>query len=406
MKSQIPLITDIIDPEVKTALKRVSFTPKQIIALMLIYKNLPQPKSTKNQQIPLDLIEAKQRYNLSISNTHYQYSGYMPNRNGVEMVRVNNNPVYSIDTSQNPDVVITTRTRELINGHVQEMYKQQPPGFKGILPLGSRITVAENTDLEIYDGESATNPVAIMSEAIDQYISELSKSDQERIKSIEIFDFLNELQNLDELIGDNKVIIGFGNDLGNSQQSTIEEVQHAGSNLIDNCAEISDLTVADGGDGSEGSALIKMSDINSLIMFSAYRDGKAVDGTALSVRSAYLALNPKRLLELAPSSTSENNLELLHKLATSLASILQSTIKEVEDNKNDKSAIVLTQQLASSLAFQGNNSIVKGSVPVTKQSPAYYSSSTESTSLVEHNSLLNIVTLDTANIHFDNRPLE
>jgi hypothetical protein len=401
MKSQIPPIIDLYTPKLPTALEQVKLTNQDIAALLLVYKNLPQPKNTITQTVPLDVIEAKQRYKIDLGDTHYQYSGNSPIRAGKNMVVVNDNPVYSIDTRQTPDILVTTKTRELVDGEVGDMYKQQPAGFKGILPLGSTLKVSENTELVVNEGEEATNPVALMSVAIQQFASNLDQTDRERIQSIEIFELLNMLQDLDDIGVEDQVIVGFGNDLGNSQGSTIANVQQAGSRLIDNCAELSDLPVADGGDGSEGSILTNLKDVNSMIIYSAYRDSQAVRGTELSVRSAYLAFNPLQMTKLTPSSTIEDRLALLHYLAKIQASILQSTIKESEDNKNDKSAIVLSQQLASSLAFQGNSSLVNGSVPVTKQSPAYYTSSPNNGPYIEHTSQLNIVTIDTANISFD-----
>jgi hypothetical protein len=403
MKSQIPPIIDLYTPKLPTALKQVRLTNQDVNALLLIYKNLPKPKNIKTHSIPLDLIEAKQRYNINIGDTHYQYSGNFPIRDGKNMVIVNDNPVYSVDTRQTPGILVTTKTRELVDGEVQDMHKQQPAGFKGILPLGSSLKVSENTELVVNEGEEATNPVALMSVAIQQFASNLDQTDRESIQSIEIFEFLNLLQNLDDIGVEDQVVVGFGNDLGNSQGSTIANVQQAGSRLIDNCAELSDLPVADGGDGSEGSILTNLKDVNSMIMYSAYRDSQAVSGTELSVRSAYLAFNPLQLTKLTPSSTIKDRLSLLNYLAKIQASILQSTIKESEDNKNDKSAIVLSQQLATSLTFQGNSSLVNGSVPITKQSPAYYTSSPNSGPYLEHATQLNIVTIDTANISFNDK---
>ncbi len=390
-----------VDQQQTEKSKKSSDRQQKIAFLHKVLSTLSLIKTKTNKPISLDLEEVNKRYGLTIANTHYRYSGSTPIRDGVKMVIENNNPVYSIDTTDKEQITVTIMTRELVDGKVQEMYKQQPQGFKGILPAGSFITAPNINKLVVDECEEAVSPIAMMSQAIDKFVLTLDEADREVIKKLDIFELLSKLQDFEGLKKDSEVIVGFSNDLSNSQSTTVDQVQQSGSMLIDNCAQISELPVLDGGDGSEGSRKVQLKDINSLIKYSAYQDKLAIKGSQLRVRSAYIALNPNSLLELTPSSTESARIDLLHYLAKIQASILQSTIKEVNENKNDKSSVVLTSQLAKQIEFQGKSSIVKGSVPVTKQSPAYYTSSPDIETLIEHTSTLQIVTIDTENIRFE-----
>jgi hypothetical protein len=381
-------------------LQRFDFTSSQIAALLLAYDTLKKPKPGP---IPLNAQEASMRFGLKIENTHYQYSGTNPIRNGTEMVIVNDNPVTSIDTVDNPTSIVTIRTQELIDGLVRYKDTIQESGFKGILPNGSKIKIDDRTELIVDKGEEYTSPIAKMQLAIDEFTSNLDSTQRELIQSIEFFELIDLIQNCEDLNVDSEVVIGFGNDLGNSQKASKEQVQLSGSRLIDNCAELSMDPVADGGDGSEGSRKVRVRDIDSMIKYAAYRDKEAVNGTELSVRSAYLVLNPGALLKLLPTANKAEITKLLDSIGRNYASILQSTIKEVDENKSDRSSVVLSKELADLLALNAPQSFAKGATPVTKQTPSYFVTNPETSSLDEVNKTINIATIDTANLYFEKK---